>query len=723
MPGMLARSRSLRILRGGHKETHQQDNARPAPPPTFPQVSMDRFKANTPVTRRTDLHLETPDTLERPKTSGGPADRGKLFHKKTFPVLDHDSQNPLSSPSQSTTTLIYSAEFHESTEGFIGIALGSPTMAPNWSTTQSTDFVPNTTHRTVTHISSNTPSLLAKEEPVSKPKLSRWRSIFGKKPQPPPQEQKPSFYQLAQSVVPTRADSHHDNESLDSRTAPQYEDAKEIESTSPPAFKPEIRQSRKLPKGYAQPTTETRPRALTHGTVMAAGNRNTTLLRSASSANTPTTALYSDSPTVPQLVVSGEMNQYSSSKASPSNLPRIDRPGMDTPLLDVDIPTIKMERYSVMFGNLLQSGAGSTSAGNRSSSLLVRRQGNSERLKALNALTVKSNEDNSHLGVVKPQRRATSPTFAPKSPSVSLSLFPQPTNRAPSPRTTSTSTNRTRVVQRSKTLPAPSPSTQSFAPQVPSSQDARKVPEKPKGKPEQSKVEQPKLEQPKAETPKPENAKPAVAQEIEAMKEYMVDLNQKSQLLSPSTLSSKSFTSGPDEMSITKSPASGDPWKARQDEPEWEVVSKPTRRPSHRELKEALSSHPTNMVMEPPPHHQPSSAPLERSMSMATNSKPSSPQLSLQSPVPRSADRLAVSPMPRAQGSLKGRKQTSGLTVGIARSVSVSRASPRNAEMLKPVLIRRGTDSPEKLVDRRALTPTLVELKDRRSQRVQLVDA
>jgi len=50
-------------------------------------------------------------------------------------------------------------------------------------------------------------------------------------------------------------------------------------------------------------------------------------------------------------------------------------------LLDVDIPTIQMERYSVMFGSVLQN-APSTTAG--SSALLARRQATLDRLKTVN---------------------------------------------------------------------------------------------------------------------------------------------------------------------------------------------------------------------------------------------------------------------------------------------------------------------------------------------------
>lgn len=54
-----------------------------------------------------------------------------------------------------------------------------------------------------------------------------------------------------------------------------------------------------------------------------------------------------------------------------------------TPLLDVSIPDVKMDRYSVMFGNLLQS------TSDRSSSLLVRRQVNAEKVKPLKELISK----------------------------------------------------------------------------------------------------------------------------------------------------------------------------------------------------------------------------------------------------------------------------------------------------------------------------------------------
>jgi hypothetical protein len=340
----------MRMLRGGHKETHQQEVDRATPPPDSFSEELDRrLKAAMPVSR-VEERVETPDMSQqqRPRTSSGPGDRGKQFHKKVAPTAstsndDHAFAFPFSNKS---TSFLYTAEIHEE-RGVIGVALGSPTMASH-----STSFVPGQ-QSTVTYISSNNASHNYLPEPVldkhgsPKPKLSRWKSIFKKSPVPP---QQTKFYQLAPEV-PARMDSHHDNESIDSRTMSPLQ-------ISPPPFRPEIRESRRMPKGHPQPPIETRPQALT--------KPKSSFLRSASSPQPPPK---DRSATVPQLTVS----------SSQSSSPR---------LLDVDIPSVEMERYSVMFGNLLQPH--SNSAGTGSSSLLARRQGNnSERLKPLNELSKK----------------------------------------------------------------------------------------------------------------------------------------------------------------------------------------------------------------------------------------------------------------------------------------------------------------------------------------------
>ncbi|KAI9836114.1 MAG: hypothetical protein M1819_001730 [Sarea resinae] len=83
------------------------------------------------------------------------------------------------------------------------------------------------------------------------------------------------------------------------------------------------------------------------------------------------------------------------------------------PMLNVDIPNVQMERYSVMFGSLIAS--------NRSSSsLLARRQATLGKLNSVNG----AEEQTEEISIVKPQRRATSPSYL-QSPS--LSLFPSAT--------------------------------------------------------------------------------------------------------------------------------------------------------------------------------------------------------------------------------------------------------------------------------------------------------
>ncbi|WYZ45359.1 hypothetical protein EsH8_VIII_000675 [Colletotrichum jinshuiense] len=93
--------------------------------------------------------------------------------------------------------------------------------------------------------------------------------------------------------------------------------------------------------------------------------------------------------------------------------------------LDVEIPSIKMERYSVMFGNVLgpqqgSQGSGSGPSGPQgSSSLLARRQATLDRLKTINDQAMKQEEERERMR----GRRATSPQPL-KSPAFSLSLFP-----------------------------------------------------------------------------------------------------------------------------------------------------------------------------------------------------------------------------------------------------------------------------------------------------------
>jgi hypothetical protein len=60
------------------------------------------------------------------------------------------------------------------------------------------------------------------------------------------------------------------------------------------------------------------------------------------------------------------------------------------------------------------------------------------------------------------------------------------------------------------------------------------------------------------------------------------------------------------------------------------------------------------------------------------------------------------------------------VSLGVARTVSVSRSTGARPHLLKPMIVT--SEQPERLVDRKPLTPTLVELRNRKSQRVQIVE-
>lgn len=115
-------------------------------------------------------------------------------------------------------------------------------------------------------------------------------------------------------------------------------------------------------------------------------------------------------------------------------------------LLGVDIPSIQMERYSVMFSQLLESTKESPkkiSSGN----LLARRQATLDRLKTVNESIAELELEEARLGgkVQKP-RRMTSPMASP-----SLSLYSGPIHLKPSAAAAARKPSR---LQRSNTSPA-----------------------------------------------------------------------------------------------------------------------------------------------------------------------------------------------------------------------------------------------------------------------------
>lgn len=151
--------------------------------------------------------------------------------------------------------------------------------------------------------------------------------------------------------------------------------------------------------------------------------------------------------------------------------------------------------------------------------------------------------------------------------------------------------------------------------------------------------------------------------------------NTKTQTLPPTPSSRHSFDSDQESIVIGRATS---PWESFRGEPKWEVVSKHTTDPTSHNLHKntALSSHSDVTAI------------AEKAQT------------------PRSANKTPQS------------------TVGVARSVSVSRAAGMTQRaMMRPVVIRTATEPSERLVDMKPLTPTLVELQNRKSQRVQIVEA
>jgi len=275
------------------------------------------------------------------------------------------------------------------------------------------------------------------------------------------------------------------------------------------------------------------------------------------------------------------------------------------------------------------------------------------------------------------KRRATSPTVP--SPSPRLSLFPNTNpNRSASP-----PVPRSKALHRSKTAPEKSPLRQTYS-RAEMNND--------------NKAQDLFIQKPTASP----NLKPRAS------------MNLKIQQLAITPTSVRSFESDNDSITIVVGRA-GQPQTLHLDdrEPEWELCAKPkppavaranttplpglARTDSQRQPKvtkfSALSS------------HAPSSAPLEAPSPLQRIQQ-------LQSP-PLSAREKRTASENRTEGAPKA-------MVGVARSVSVSKAnSPR-------AIVRTASESrspAERLGEGKCLTPTMVEVRNRKSQRVQLVDA
>ncbi|KAF2632372.1 hypothetical protein BU25DRAFT_437087 [Macroventuria anomochaeta] len=682
MPSLLTRSKSLRLLKGGRRGAQQEESQtqNSIPRPNASPTDFDRFKAATPVPRA-DRALEAPEMVARPSTSGGPGERAIQFHKKTIPapsIYSEDRFLAFSSPTNSTAVL----HAVESPEDVIGIALGSPTVGSHWtSTPQATteNLVAGAQMSLHSYANASTTTVTGPQT-QPKPKVSRWKSLFKKTA--PPSKEKPSFYQLAQQVTPARADSHHDT-SPKSKSKPKSKTEGGV--TLPVSvYNLDMRASRNKSHDNVSSTE------VQHGRKRSAtldAGRAAPRYRSQRSATTPNPPQAGSG--APDMKFLEGLPTQSTQTAAGAGL------------LGVDIPDTKLDRYSVMFSGVLEP------TPNRSL-LYQRRQekADNDKAKPLDKISIK--DDKESLPEPKLQRRATSPTVS-NPPSARLSLFPAtgratpilragtptlragtPVLRAPSPLVS----NSPRA--RSKTAPARSPTQQTF-----------KTAEESKSKP------------------------PSTS----ATRQYSESPSLKPQQPALTPTSIHSFDTSDNE-SITivvgrTAPAATKAWKAHVEsqEPEWKILPKPRSASASADrsasLERSLSRKQPRVTAASALSSHPSSPPLEVSSPLQNLQMLLSPPLSAES-----FERPAVEkPVIRRTNSQRKAKVVGGsaqtATVGIARSVSVSKATrPRTLVRTQTDLGRHLQTSPEKRFgDGMALTPTLVEIGNRKSQRVQLVDA
>ncbi|KAF2815403.1 uncharacterized protein BDZ99DRAFT_472680 [Mytilinidion resinicola] len=723
MARMLGRSKSLR-LKSSQKDLRQQEADAPTPLPTAgdgePRSDhhLDSLKAAAHTTNQA-MRVESPDQVQRPRTASTPGDRGRhlQFHKKAAPVAITPDDATFGFPLPSPTTVLYAAEVHE--DDMIGMALGSPTTQSRWNhPVQSTDYVTRPElNRTYTHIAYD-PSFQSSDyedgvvknsttdsdagHDVTKPKISRWKSLFGRKnttPQP--------FYQLDQSSAPpSRVDSHNDGVQHRQRSSSR---ASTREASKPPAptSAHEIREARKKHKAAKKAAADEAKEA--RNIKIDSGKSLTPRYEHMKAEVSPKPPPKDDWRfQVPKVTVSS---------GSQTTSPRTLGSG---PLLDVDIPNVEMERYSVMFGSLLRP--------DRSSSLLVRRQADPGKLKPLTELSKKKDYIDGNNGLLKPTRRATSPSPA-KSPTFSLSLFPPPASKRdhnpPSPRVASL--HRPRPLARSNTAPSISPSRQTFAdPDAADDAGSRSQKNAPRS-----------------------SAAPRMHQVAEA------EAEQVPQLLTPTPSTRASFDS--QETAMVPLVVDPNPWNPRLEEPEWEILSKPAEAASQVQREGQGLGTMQEESQSPPPHHHQQEKPRRQSQSQpksppqaqdrhlqkqsqrpteehrfsptsAGSQSRDSPRVQTHHHSPRDSPRSHAlnspkdRPAPKHTQSERDVRGKGPTTVGLARQVSVSRAT--GPKLLKPMVVLPPVLS-EKLVDRKPLTPTLVELKNsgRKSQRVVLEDA
>ncbi|KAK2629667.1 hypothetical protein QTJ16_000487 [Diplocarpon rosae] len=310
----------------------------------------------------------------------------------------------------------------------IGMALGSPQHPP---TAWPTHLAGDRYTATPDHVGDEFTNLPS----TTKQKPSKWKRFFGSKK---PEVHPPPLYQL-----------HFD---------PTQQSASRGSGSGPGTVTNE-----KQPKSSGRTRSTSIRRNLKHKATMSRSQTEPVRPHVEAKCHKPP-------PTNPDLIFGGGRVDGDGPRPTPKGFG----------LLDVDIPSVQLERYSIMFGSLLEKPE------SLQSSLLARRQATLEKLKTVNAeLDVKVRTSTSHARTPKdtnggekdPEegvkahsplpRRATSPGMALRNQSPSFSLFPQTPHTAPSSAASPLGPRGATPIQRSNTSPAVlSPARPSFAPKI-----------------------------------------------------------------------------------------------------------------------------------------------------------------------------------------------------------------------------------------------------------------
>lgn len=353
MSKLLSRSLSLRSRSSSKRLNQKAEQAATSTATTAARVLRDiEFTTTVNVsTLANSLPHTSQEDHDRPQTSDGVTERSMDYSYYGPYDLTSCEPDAFGCPAPSPKSILYTAEVH--IDPTIGVALGSPSQAPTW-------FQPmgdsgRALEETDPYLA---PAAHTAAHKNSRPRINRWRSLgglFGRRPSK--LSQKAPFYQLDQYNSQTAATSYADSYAGSA-------DAVHSVATSRPAeadargFRNRLGSVRRK-----QGASQTRPRTKRSVTEPETSRSAMSLERTDRGPRVPP----KDFPPRRQ----SSLVPYTSLGNSE---PNISHTG-GGPKLDVEIPSVKMERYSVMFGSLLKP--------NRTSALFARRRSNASKLTPL----------------------------------------------------------------------------------------------------------------------------------------------------------------------------------------------------------------------------------------------------------------------------------------------------------------------------------------------------